>query len=66
MTAPRDSSAPLHLGITGTDTGIGKTIVAAALAARARQLGLRVSAMTPVETPKPCEAVSPIWTTPMS
>ena len=37
-------------GITGTDTGIGKTVVACALAARARQLGLRVAAMKPVES----------------
>lgn len=40
----------LRLGITGTDTGIGKTIVACAIAARARQLGLRVAAMKPVES----------------
>jgi len=37
-------------GITGTDTGIGKTVVTCALAARARQLGLRVAAMKPVES----------------
>ena len=40
----------LRYGITGTDTGIGKTVVACALAARARQLGLRVAAMKPVES----------------
>jgi len=39
-----------RLGITGTDTGIGKTVVSCALAARARQLGLRVAAMKPVES----------------
>jgi dethiobiotin synthetase len=38
------------LGITGTDTAVGKTIVACALAARARQLGIRVAAMKPVES----------------
>lgn len=38
------------LGVSGTDTGIGKTIVACALAARARQLGVRVAAMKPVES----------------
>ena len=45
------TDAPLlRLGVTGTDTGIGKTIVTAALAARARELGLRVSAMKPIES----------------
>lgn len=39
-----------RMGITGTDTGIGKTVVTCALAARARQLGLRVAAMKPVES----------------
>ena len=43
-------SRPTLLGITGTDTGIGKTIVACALAARARQLDVRVAAMKPVES----------------
>lgn len=42
--------AAIRYAITGTDTGIGKTIVACALAARARQLGLRVAAMKPVES----------------
>jgi dethiobiotin synthetase len=41
---------PTLLGITGTDTGIGKTIVACALAARAKHLGIRVAAMKPVES----------------
>lgn len=40
----------LRLGITGTDTGVGKTVVACALAARARQLGVRVAVMKPVES----------------
>ncbi len=40
----------LRLGITGTDTGIGKTVVACALAARAVQLGKRVGAMKPIES----------------
>ena len=39
-----------RLGITGTDTGIGKTVVTAALAARARELGVAVAAMKPVES----------------
>lgn len=37
-------------GVTGTDTGIGKTVVTAALAARARELGRRVAAMKPIES----------------
>ena len=40
----------IRYGVTGTDTGIGKTVVSCALAARARQRGLRVSAMKPVES----------------
>lgn len=40
----------LRYGVTGTDTGIGKTVVACAIAARAVQLGLRVAAMKPVES----------------
>lgn len=40
----------VRYGITGTDTGIGKTVVTCALAARARQLNLRVSAMKPIES----------------
>lgn len=40
----------IRLGVTGTDTGIGKTVVAAALTALAREEGLEVAAMKPVET----------------
>ena len=40
---------PIRYAITGTDTGIGKTVVACALAARARGLGFRVAAMKPIE-----------------
>lgn len=36
--------------VTGTDTGVGKTTVAAAIARRARVLGKRVFAFKPVET----------------
>ncbi len=39
-----------RLGVSGTDTGIGKTVVTAALAARARALGIPVAAMKPVES----------------
>ncbi|MEP6765723.1 MAG: dethiobiotin synthase [Gemmatimonadaceae bacterium] len=38
------------VAVTGTDTGIGKTVVAAALAARGRSLGLRIAAMKPIES----------------
>ena len=44
---------PLRYGVTGTDTGVGKTVVACALLARARQLGITVAAMKPVETGVP-------------
>jgi dethiobiotin synthetase len=40
----------IRLGVTGTDTGVGKTLVAVALIAAARARGLRVAAMKPVET----------------
>lgn len=36
--------------ITGTDTGIGKTIVTAALALSLKERGLRVAVMKPIET----------------
>jgi dethiobiotin synthetase len=36
--------------VTGTDTGVGKTHVTAALAGRGRQLGMRVFAWKPIET----------------
>ncbi|HTY18285.1 MAG TPA: dethiobiotin synthase [Myxococcota bacterium] len=38
------------LFVTGTDTGVGKTLVACALAAALRARGLDVGAMKPVET----------------
>lgn len=40
----------LRLGVTGTDTGIGKTTVACALLALLRERGVRTAAMKPVET----------------
>ncbi|MBL0940065.1 MAG: dethiobiotin synthase [Gemmatimonadaceae bacterium] len=43
-------SAPVRLAITGTDTGVGKTVVACALTARAHARGLRVAPMKPVES----------------
>jgi dethiobiotin synthetase len=48
MTDP--TASIVRLGVTGTDTGIGKTVVTCALAARARQLGRRVAAMKPMES----------------
>lgn len=40
----------IRIGITGTDTGVGKTVVACALAGAMRSRGLRVAAMKPIET----------------
>ena len=40
----------IRIGVTGTDTGIGKTVVTCALAAALRRRGLRVAALKPVET----------------
>lgn len=40
----------IRLGITGTDTGVGKTVVSCAIASGLRRRGLRVAAMKPVET----------------
>lgn len=39
-----------HLVVTGTDTGVGKTILTAAIAAAATQTGLSVAAIKPVQT----------------
>jgi dethiobiotin synthetase len=40
----------IRLGVTGTDTGVGKTVVAASLIALLRARGQRVAGMKPVET----------------
>jgi dethiobiotin synthetase len=40
----------IRLGITGTDTGVGKTFVTTVLIGLLRQRGKRVAAMKPVET----------------
>lgn len=40
----------LRLAVTGTDTGVGKTLVTCALLAALRERGLTVRAMKPVET----------------
>jgi dethiobiotin synthetase len=42
--------APVDLLVTGTDTGVGKTVVAAALILALRQAGVRVVGFKPVET----------------
>ena len=39
--------------ISGTDTGVGKTVTTAALAARARDLGRRVAVVKPAQTGEP-------------
>jgi dethiobiotin synthetase len=38
------------LFVTGTDTGVGKTVVTAALAAALREAGVRVAALKPVQS----------------
>ncbi len=43
-------SSLLRLAVTGTDTGVGKTLVTCALVTALRTAGLRVAAMKPVET----------------
>ena len=48
-----------RFGVTGTDTGIGKTVVTAALVARARELGLRVGAMKPIESGVEARSATP-------
>jgi dethiobiotin synthetase len=40
----------IRIGITGTDTGVGKTVVTCALAAALRARALKVVAMKPIET----------------
>ncbi len=40
----------MKLGITGTDTGVGKTVIASAAVAWLRDRGLNVAAMKPIET----------------
>lgn len=45
-----DYRAPVRLAVTGTDTGVGKTLVTCALVAALRAGGRMVAAMKPVET----------------
>ncbi len=44
------AEAPVRLGVTGTDTEIGKTVVSCALLALARARGLTIGTMKPLET----------------
>jgi dethiobiotin synthetase len=46
MTRPRTAG----IFVTGTDTGVGKTLVSCALIAALRKTGLKVGAMKPIET----------------
>ena len=50
--------------VTGTDTGVGKTLVACALAATLQRRGLRVAVMKPVETGCPLAEDAPPATLP--
>ncbi|BBY42750.1 dethiobiotin synthase [Mycolicibacterium celeriflavum] len=43
------------LVVTGTDTGVGKTVATAALACCARQAGIDVAVCKPVQTGSPCD-----------
>jgi dethiobiotin synthetase len=40
----------IRIGVTGTDTGVGKTVVTAAIVALLRRRGVDVAAMKPAET----------------
>lgn len=40
----------IRIGVTGTDTGVGKTVVSCALVSSLVQRGLQVCAMKPIET----------------
>lgn len=44
------TESSVRLGVTGTDTEIGKTVVSCALLAMARARGLRIGVMKPLET----------------
>ncbi|MGQ0812124.1 MAG: dethiobiotin synthase [Nitrospiraceae bacterium] len=52
------SSTPRGLFVVGTDTGIGKTTVTAALACHLKNQGLRIAVMKPVETGVPLQGTS--------
>lgn len=50
MTRARRPALPPGLFVTGTDTGVGKTIVACAIAERLQAQGVDVGVMKPIET----------------
>jgi len=50
MTPARPAALPPGLFITGTDTGVGKTLVGCAIAERLRHRGVDVGVMKPIET----------------
>jgi dethiobiotin synthetase len=51
MTDPSQPLGPaLRVAVTGTDTGVGKTLVTCALVAALRAAGRAPAAMKPVET----------------
>ena len=55
------SDAPLRgCFVTGTDTGVGKTVVAAAIVARLRQRGIAVRALKPLITGLD-DPPDPVW-----
>jgi len=47
---PQSSNRPRGLFVTGTDTGVGKTLITAGLAAALRARGIDVGVMKPIET----------------
>ena len=53
LPGPRPTETPHRILVTGTDTGIGKTVVAAALGLAARAAGLDLTCWKPVESGVP-------------
>jgi adenosylmethionine---8-amino-7-oxononanoate aminotransferase len=53
LPGPRPAEAPPRILVTGTDTGVGKTVVAAALGVAARAAGLDIPCWKPVESGVP-------------
>ena len=50
LRARRHTIRPRGIFVTGTDTGVGKTLVAAGLAAWCRHRGMDVGVMKPIAT----------------
>ena len=53
LPGPRPATVPPRLLVTGTDTGVGKTVVAAALGLAARAAGMEITCWKPVESGVP-------------